>query len=68
MQMLIVALAAALVAVMELGIAVAPAQAGDIPEFCKHRYNMCLSKCQMPNRNCYRACQRQLQDCVIRSR
>jgi hypothetical protein len=31
MQMLIVALAAALVAIVELGIAVAPAQAGDIP-------------------------------------
>jgi hypothetical protein len=68
MQTLIAILAAALtLSFAQLGAA-SRAQAGDIPEFCKHRYNQCLSRCQMPDRKCFRGCQHQLQNCVIRAR
>lgn len=70
MQTMIAVLAACLtLTFVQLCFGTSRAQAGShIPEFCKHRYDLCLSRCQMPDRKCFRGCQHRLQHCVSRSR
>lgn len=62
MKTLIAVLAAGLaLAFMELGLGAGQAQAAQ--SFCKHRYALCLARCQAANRRCTR-CQQQYRYCI----
>ncbi len=65
MRMLIALLAVALtLTFLELGLGASEVQAA--PNYCKHRFNLCLARCPGRARRCLSRCQSQYRHCTYR--
>jgi hypothetical protein len=60
---ILVAAAIATLAALTLGFDAQHSPASAAPNYCKHRYNICLARCPAANRRCPTRCQSQYRHC-----